>query len=312
MRSLTSLLLVALLPGCVERALGEPEGGVVDMSHAPGVDLGAGDLSACGNGHAYATVPLASVVTLDGKDTFSPTAAVRVIVRFEARSCDVPADLLVEVLPGNATTAIDLTAHLWKGSVGCSASSTVVREVTVSASQAQNQIIVVRDKTTPTSEPLLVLTAAGGFSPMCTAKMPGESCDDDCDCNDADPATLCLSRTDGTRRCGRPCHEDAECRLNGEASFCAGDDWTCVQSQACRSAVSCPVGDTVIDCRCTPYYPLPHPAPPFCGCDAECPEGTICGGGSCVQPCTGMHGCGTYGGGEGGTGCFDGVCVQFV
>jgi hypothetical protein len=250
-------------------------------------------------------VPLDTLATIDGNTIISPTVTLRLIVTFSARAgCDLPADVLV--MP-SGEVGVALSARLWsRDEATCGPQQTITREVTAPPLGTPGAAFVVSDVNGKRS--MFVNTT--NQAAACTASAPGDLCDDDCDCTGSDPATICLTYSDGSRRCGRACHEDAQCRLNGSATFCGGPpDYACVSSQACRSPNECPFGESVVDCVCQPPLSL---GGALCSCDADCPADSVCGDGACVQVCTGAHTCGVYGEGEGGSACFGGRCESLI
>jgi len=300
------LLLLALWAGCSARPL---DPGAADLASVDATSPANQDLAICGNRHVRTHVPLVTLATLDGKSSFPMGAALRLLVSFPLRErCDVAADIVVEPLVGGTTMGLDVSAYTWLGTSGCDATTLVTRVVTIPSNLIVGSEIVLRDSKSVNGLSL-TLSALAGPSPACNPGGIGSLCKADCDCGGDIPGTLCLVGTDGFYRCGLPCHSDTQCRdLAPNAGCDNATTWSCgILSRCINSDEDCEFGERAEQCRCT--RPRSTSQLGRCGCDAECPAGSLClEGGYCARTCTGPDTCADTCSGPSCEVCIDGLC----
>lgn len=309
----TALAALALCAACTPRALSVPEEGV-DLAVVRDASLAPLDASSCGNQHTRTPVAILQIVPIDGQPRYTYGASARVLVSFPYRErCDQPGDVEVTIMPGGATTFVELKAHDWLGTTGCDATKIETREVTLSSAQlGGNPRVVIRDAVGMNGASL-ELMADIGAPPACVRRFVGDPCQADCECGDGFPRSLlCLVGTDGFSRCGEPCHSDTQCQSDGGTVHCIGEPMhACGWSNRCRIAEECRFGERLEQCVCT------RPAPQggrLCGCDADCPAEELCtSDGFCARICTGDRTCSSAScSGEGCEFCTAGLCVSTV
>jgi hypothetical protein len=274
------LVCLALFIGCrSEPSTIDPARVDLSLPQAGG-DAGA-DMLMCG-AHDFVEVALDDIELLGGSASANLGTALRLRISYGTRrGCDEPGRIDVAVSPGDATDGVAIRAWVFRASTACTgAPQSVSRVVVIPADQLTNPRLFIRDAS-PSGTVTLTLAPTAAATTSCAARMPGQSCQADCECQKADAASLCLTLGPGLTQCGYSCSEDVDCPAS--ANFCeTAAGFLCGPSKACRAASDCSFGQTAVDCRCAPLAPM---GPGVCRCDGDCGAGRICVGSVCMQPC---------------------------
>ena len=246
-------------------------------------------------------------VPLDDIQPVSPMAGrigstLLVYVAFSLREgCDVPGDINVRVMPGNATDFVVITMRAWRGSNDCGAPKTAYRIIALGPDLGIGNPNLLISDGAPGGTTMLRLQLAN--PPVADCMLPksrSADCDADCQCVLADKAARCVRLREHVRyTCQQPCSEDPDCARDGW--YCdpgdPGDNAVCAECRpgnpcGCPNDETCGFGQVCSAAMNGTCFPLQSLPPAKCSCDGDCGEGRLCAqDGTCVIPCTTSAGC---------------------
>ena len=243
-------LLVAGLAGCnhdplvfvppTDAAMGDAADGPI-MSSTP-----------CRT-HQILSVPLTDIEVPAGSEARVRSALMVRVSYLLRQGCDVPGDLNVRVMPGNATDFVVVTMRTWRGDRECGPAVSGSRIFWLDEGMGvTNQNLLISDGA-PGGRQMLHVTLMAAPQATCNAGLPiGERCNADCECAEG----RCAWRA-GVYVCGAPCAEDADCatRKDGRNSCGSGvrSFGLCERcADGCCAVPECPFGQQCAAGYCTP------------------------------------------------------------
>lgn len=258
-------------------------------------------------------VPVTSIELLEAPLFIDQVMALRVLVEFPYRAgCEHPGPVTVDVLPGNATDLVSITAHVWQSDDPgpCLAGNAQRMLVLSDHPWISSPHLVVMDAA-PGGTIKIDVGVAGAGSSDCSPRTPGQPCARDCQCEATTSSARCVPTAQSAGICAVPCNDNENCpeptHTCSVAPTSTTPPWCCVgASDFCVTGDNCTFGRRCIDGRCRLAQDV-DPRP--CACGAECGLGQVCDGasGRCATPCTADATCPGIGGVQ--TSCVDGSCA---
>ena len=197
---------------------------------------------------------------LDGVSRYGATDRLKVTIQTKG-ACERPGRVDVQVIPGNATDFVELTAHSWVRDQAC-ASEPMTSLIEIPGRQHGNVNVAVSDSQN------LAGPAGIGYQRGACSGVP------ECQCSPNQPP--------GTVPWGGTCKTDCNCQsgLSCIGGYgVAGEYWSCQRS--CIDGTSCPVQQT---CPVQAPDSLPNVCAPLGSCaGTDCSAGFTCQGGGCVD-----------------------------
>ncbi len=282
-------------------------GGRPDAGPKPGWDAGT-----CTEAASWKLVPRAvDAVRLAAEGFATPRQGSSVTLEVDVQllsGCEEVAGIDVELMPGDATDFVTLSAFAWVQYDGaCEPVAPVVTTgATVPGRGQGNLRVVVADGHAPGGGLRLTYEVAHCSTGGCWCSPgapPGDvqelgACDTDCDCSEGLSCLPALGPTGALWTCKRPCSRHTDCPDSGCSMDSFGSPWICGGHDACPVPEDCPAGFSCV-IRDSPSYcedqrQAPTKAP--CLCDAECPPGQRCvraldGAPTCEIPCADDQDC---------------------
>jgi len=228
--------------------------------------------------HQRSATPVADLIVLADNPSYG--ALFRIEFDVPLRPCDAFADVAVQVMPGDATDLVKLTAFAWQGSGRCDGPVIAVRRnVALSEELGLSSPNIMVVDGAPGSTQVASLTVEPMSSGGCSAVPADGACQLDCQCAATDPALRCV---DGT--CNLPCSVDVDCPSN----MVCGSYLICHPLQGNGCAEGCNWSESCVLHRCEVSA---EASGGNCSCDGDCGQGQLCDGHHCLIPCTTVADC---------------------